>query len=379
MPWLKLSDRFATHPIWAKLRGVRRADERTVNEVIGFVTRCATQASGHMTDYYVDLETAEMMGKGRTDVLLKQAVAAGMLAVSGKGPTRRWRIVEDEDLWQMRARADVLWERQRDKDRKNPDLTMPVLKRDGDACRYCGKVVNWKDTRSGRGGTFDHGRPGEQATVDTYFVSCRTCNSKRQDNPNADQDVPRRPAPDLPYFSSASGTLERLEKFYGRPIPHVDHERPDSETAYRDPATSRSTRPTRPAPQADNATPFVRPDDDTAQASTPQDTATATTPHELEDTARRATPDARWDTAAPATPGAGEDTARRATPAPAWATERPTDHSGTTPGTGVVEGWSPGTGRDGEGRDGPGLDGSPPAQGDPKTPRKRARRGNRSS
>lgn len=378
MPWLKLSDRFATHPIWAKLRGVRRADERTVNEVIGFVTRCATQASGHMTDYYVDLETAEMMGKARTDVLLRQAVAAGMLAASGKGPARRWRIVEDEDLWQMRARADVLWERQRDKDRKNPDLTLPVLKRDGDVCRYCGKVVNWKDTRSGRGGTFDHGRPGEEATTDTYFVSCRTCNSKRQDNPNADQDVPRRPAPALPYFSTASGTLERLEKFYGCSIPHVDHQRPDSDTAPRDPAPSRSTRPTRPAPQADTASTTARPDNDTAGA-TPRDTATATTPPEFEDTAHhRATPDARWDTAATATPGQGEDSARRATPAPSWA-ERPTDHSGTSPGTGVVEGWSPGTGRDGEGRDGSGLDGSPPAHERSKKPRKRARRGNQTS
>ena len=377
MPWLKLSDRFATHPIWAKLRGVRRADERTVNEVIGFVTRCATQASGHMTDYYVDLETAEMMGKARTDVLLRQAVAAGMLAASGKGTARRWRIVEDEDLWQMRARADVMWERQRDKDRKNPDLTLPVLKRDGDVCRYCGKVVNWKDTRSGRGGTFDHRTPSEAATVDTYVVSCRKDNSRRLNNPNADQDVPLLPAPALPYFSSASGTLERLEKYYGCSIPHVENERPNSDTAHSDPATSRSTRPPRPASQADTASTTARPDDDNAE-STPRDTANRATPPELEDTARRATPDARWDTAAPATPAWGEDTARRATPAPSWA-ERPPDHSGTTSGTGVVEGWSPGTGRDGEGRDGSGLDGSPSAHETSKPQRKRGRRGNSNS
>lgn len=370
MPWLKMSDRFATHPIWARLRGVRRADERTVNEVIGFVTRCATQASGHMTDYYVDLETAEMMGKARTDLLLKQAVTAGMLTVEGKGPTRRWRIVEDEDLWQMRARDDVLWERQRDRDRKNPDLTMPVLRRDGDVCRYCGKVVNWKDTRSGRGGTFDHREPGQPATIDTYVVACRTDNGKRLNSPNADADVPLRPAPALPYFSSASGTLERLERFYGHPIPHVEPERPASDTAHpRDPAPSRTPRPSRPGLQPDTAEPPARPETDTAR-STPRDTATFATPHELEDTAPRATPDARWDTAAPATPGQGEDTAHRATPAPRWA-ERPPDHSGTTPGTGVVEGWSPGSGRDGSGREGTGA---PPAREGP-TKARRGRRG----
>ncbi|WP_435199540.1 hypothetical protein [Janibacter sp. GS2] len=373
MPWLKMSDRFATHPIWARLRGVRRADERTVNEVIGFVTRCATQASGHMTDYYVDLETAEMMGKARTDVLLRQAVTAGMLTAEGKGAARRWRIVEDEDLWQMRARDDVLWERQRDRDRKNPDLTMPVLARDGDVCRYCGVVVNWKDTRSGRGGTFDHRTPGEEATVDTYVVACRTDNSKRLNNPHADEDTPLRPPPALPYFSSASSTLARLEKFYGRPIPHVDTKQPTSDTAApprpgtqpdtapRDPAPSRTPR-SRPGTQSDTAL-SPRPEMDAGE-STRDTAATATTSATGGDTAAKAT-----------TPVWGGDTAASAaTPAPSWA-ERPPDHCGTTPGTAVVEGWSPGTGRDGDGsRSGSGRDGTGAAPA-PEKKKPRARRG----
>lgn len=362
MPWLKVSDRFATHPIWARLRAVRGGDERTVNEVVGFVTRCATQASGHMTDYYVDLETAEMIGKGRTETLLRQAVHSGLLAVEGRGAARRWKIVEDEDLWQMRAREDVLWERQRQRDRRNPDLTMPVLRRDGDVCRYCGHVVNWKDTVSGRGGTFDHGNPGQPATLETYFVACKSCNSKRLDNPNADLDVPRLPAPAVPYFSPKSKSLEKLEAFFGQPIPHVKRPRPDSDTAQRDPAPSRTPRttprpatqadtahPSRPATQADTASSTARPDDDTAAAPT-------------RDTARSATPEQ------------GEDTARSATPAPSWA-GRPPDHSGTTAGTGVVEGWMTRSGRDGTGRAGPGTG----EDGTGAAPRRRARRGKRTS
>lgn len=389
MPWLKLSDRFATHPVWARLRTVRRADERTVNEVVGFVTRCATQASGHMTDYAVDLETAEMMGKARAETLLRQGVQAGLLTVEGKGPTRRWRIVEDEDLWQMRARDDVLWERQRDRDRKNPDLTMPVLKRDGDVCRYCGVVVNWKDTRSGRGGTFDHRQPGEAATVATYVVSCRSCNGKRLNDPHADDAVPLCPAPSLPYFSSASGTLARLEKHYGAPIPHIERERPElsdtATTTQRDPAPGGTPRATtRPGPQPDTATPSATPQPaghrDPSRPETPIDhadpeTSPPATPPGLEDTAgSAATREPRWDTATGHAPGTGPDTAgTAATRAPEWA-EPPPDHSGTTPGTRVVEGWNPGTGRDGQ-QDGTGAPpGQPPPPGSRKS-RKRGRRG----
>lgn len=317
MPWLKVSDRFATHPLWARLRGARSADDRTVNEVKGFLTSCASQASGHMTDYFVDLETAEMFGKGRTELLLRQAVQAGMLQVEGRGHARRWRIVEDEDLWQMRARDDVLWERQRNRDRKNPDLIMPVLLRDGDVCRYCSVVVNWKDNRSGRGGTFDHGQPGQPATVETYFVSCKSCNSKRSDNPTADVDVPRRPAPALPYFSSASRTLAQLEKFYGRTIPHVTVERPVTDPAHpRDPAPSRTPRPSRPGTQPDPASSTARPVADTARPATTRDTAQGATPIVSEDTAHGATPVDGGDTAASATPGGwAGDTAPGATPA----------------------------------------------------------------
>ena len=77
MPWLKTGDLAASHPLVLAVRRIRGTDERSTNEVYGFVTRCATQSAGHMTDYYVDYGTAEMFGLARTDILLKQARQTG--------------------------------------------------------------------------------------------------------------------------------------------------------------------------------------------------------------------------------------------------------------------------------------------------------------
>lgn len=251
MPWKKDSDTAALHPlVTGILRTVPDADDRTMNEVAGFVQRCATHAASVMTDYWFDVAIAQAMAPARWEVLVRQARQAGLItAVQGRGLGRRFRLVEDEQLFQIRYRADVEWDRQRDRDRKNPDLTMPVLLRDGDVCRYCGLVVNWADHRGGRGGTFDHRDAGDGATVDTYVVACRSCNSRRKNSPQADVDVPLQPAPARPYFSPKSRSLARLEAFYG-PSLATRLERP-TDTA----ASARPVATARPGARADHAAP----------------------------------------------------------------------------------------------------------------------------
>ena len=204
MPWLNLGDLFATHPFVMALMRVVRADERTTNEVTGFVTRCGSQAAGHMTDYRVDLGTATLMGGARAELLLRQAVEAGMMTCHGRGKARFWRIVEHDDFLHMRSAEEVEWDRQRKRDAANPELTVPVRVRDGDSCRYCGQVVFWSNRKGGRGGTYDHREPGKPATVLTYVVACRACNSSRKDDPAADERMPLRPAPDAPYYSEST-------------------------------------------------------------------------------------------------------------------------------------------------------------------------------
>lgn len=219
MPWLKSSDKSGLHPLVLAVRRVVHADDRSVNEVHGFVSRCATHSAGYMTDYFITLEVAELFGGGRTDLLLRQAVSAGLLAVEGRGRNRQWRIVEDDDLWHIRAREDVLWERQRDQDRRNPELVARVLLRDGDQCRYCGNVTtSARDTRSGRGRTFDHLDPGQPATVLTYVVCCHRHNSQYKNMPRAEKEKLLRPPPPLPYFSPKTDSRALVEEFLGRRI-----------------------------------------------------------------------------------------------------------------------------------------------------------------
>lgn len=252
MPWLKVGDKFAAHPLVLAVRRARRADGRSVNEVVGFLTRCATSSAGYMTDYRITIDVAELYGGARTQVLLTQAVEAGLLVAEGRGANRTWRIVEDEDLYHVRAKSDVEWERQRDSDRRNVDLIMPVLARDGDQCRYCRNVVHVKDTRSGRGRTFDHTEPGRPATVDTYVVACHRCNSKLAKRPRPVPELPLLAPPPLPYFSPRTTTKADVEYYFGHPIPsaptaHLDHAapRPNPDTARQRPGTDTATaRPT---------------------------------------------------------------------------------------------------------------------------------------
>lgn len=117
-----------------------------------------------------------------------------------------YKLMDEPEFIHMRTREEIEWERQRKSDNSNPALTVPVRMRDGDACRYCGLVVKFAPgARTGRlVGTYDHRKPGQEATVETYVVACKACNSARGDRPDADKDHPLLPAPAKPYYSAAS-------------------------------------------------------------------------------------------------------------------------------------------------------------------------------
>lgn len=195
MSWLKSGDNAATYPSLLQAAAhPDHADERIVNEVAGFVWRCASQAAGHTTDYAIDFGTAMLMGGSRVMVLMEVAAWAGLVAPVPDSTVPAWMLIEDPEFLHMRLADEISWERQRDRDRKNPDLTMPVRLRDGDACRACGVVVNFGAKSGNRSGTYDHLYPGKPATVDTYFVLCRGCNSARKDGASLElRDPPAEP------------------------------------------------------------------------------------------------------------------------------------------------------------------------------------------
>ncbi|MET3349625.1 UNVERIFIED_ORG: 5-methylcytosine-specific restriction endonuclease McrA [Arthrobacter sp. UYEF1] len=182
-----------------------------MNELFGFVMRCSTQSAAHLTDYVINRGTAIQMagGMSRANELLQLAVFSGYMveeSLEEDGHSRKvYRILDDPDFIHLRTKAEIDWERQRRNDTARPELVIPARLRDGDGCRYCGKVVRWGAQNGRLGGTYDHRIPGKQAASEKdLFVACRGCNAGRKDNPNADQDYPRLPAPETAYFSAST-------------------------------------------------------------------------------------------------------------------------------------------------------------------------------
>jgi hypothetical protein len=209
MPWLRIGDTAANHPIALAVLEDPAADDRLLNEVFGFVARCALQSTAHLTDYLISMGTAiQIGGHSRVWALLDAAVDAGYLSPAEMivdGIARKaYKLLDDPDFIHMRTREEIEWERQRKTDNSNPALIVPVRLRDGDACRYCGLVVDFRPgQRKGRiAGTYDHREPGQAATIETYVVSCRACNASRGDSANADASLPLLPEPAKPYYSA---------------------------------------------------------------------------------------------------------------------------------------------------------------------------------
>lgn len=205
MPWVRIGDTSAGHPITLAPLEWIDCDDRLVNELFGFVMRCAAQAGAHVTDYVVSRGTAVLMaGMSRVDILLSVAVFAGYMTeiVLDDGRVAYKLVDTDHDFLHLRLKEEIDWERQQKQDNSNPALIIPVRLRDGDACRWCGNVVNWTARNGGRNGTYDHLEPGnKQTTVQTVVVSCGSCNAARGNGNNIAGNRTLLPEPTDPYFS----------------------------------------------------------------------------------------------------------------------------------------------------------------------------------
>lgn len=232
MPWTRTGDSAATYPRLMATAGLSGADERTVNEVAGWLMRCAFQSAAHMTDYTIDMGTAWMLGGTRTEDLIKTCVKTGLLAEVRAGGMRSLKLIEDPEFIHIRLRKEIEWERVQRRDTRDPRLRVPVLLRDGDQCRYCGVVVMWRGQTSNRSGCLDHRIPGEAGTPDTMVIACMRCNSSRNDNPQWDDDHPLLPPPAAPLYGRHSAayltqnghpTVENV----GNPQRHATHKSAD--------------------------------------------------------------------------------------------------------------------------------------------------------
>ena len=224
MPWLKVGDQAAFHPVVTAPLEQDDADDRLINELFGFVARCAVAAAAHELDYIVPIGTArQIAGLSRASQLIDAAVAAGYFTRVVADGKPALRLYEDDngDLFNMILKDERAWKNQRRNDQRNVELTVPVRLRDGDECRWCGKLVSWTDRKSGRGATYDHLRPGHAATTDTFVVCCKSCNSSRQDDPDWNGKLRKPPA--KPFYGAA--TVAFLAKYGKTVAPTV--ERPE--------------------------------------------------------------------------------------------------------------------------------------------------------
>lgn len=418
MAWLKASDTAATDERVLTVAELEDADERSVNEVFGFVTRLYLQAAQHGTDYQATLGTAMLLSP-RYELLLDQASRAGLLSVGVEEGRRFVRLLVDGDFLHLRTKEEQQWEKDRKADTSDPRLTVPVRRRDGDACRYCGKVVNWADRKGNRGGTYDHLVPGQRARDHhELVVACIECNGGRGDGSKGrEARYPLKPAPEEGQQYYSQSTIRWLQQ-HGTILTELDLTVPKRTRGAKDLRAGTQTRPdvqppaggTRPAgPAATAPSGDQRP----AQSQTrPDGAATAPSGDQRSGPARDMDDEAdyAWHLRAPDASEAPADAAphpsgdQRAEPT----SEAPEADAGPaqvgpevaeTPavsrdnvsgrsdldaegaGSGFPGSGRDGTGRDGSGRHGPGRDGQGRARaaapGQQKTKRGRRRRGRR--
>lgn len=205
MAWQRSGDTGATYPPLMAVRGDSDADERSVNEVGGFLWRLSMQSGAHLTDYVLDLGTIEMVGGPRTEQLLRHCTRHGLLTRVRTKHGVGYTLINDPDFIHLRLKAEVERERQQRADTQDVGLVVPIRKRDGDWCRWCGITVIWPGKKTKRSGEYDHidpdGLGDRPTTVDEMFVACRGCNRARGGNRvEWDSSHVLRPAPAVPYY-----------------------------------------------------------------------------------------------------------------------------------------------------------------------------------
>ena len=106
MPWLKLSDQAPHHPMLMEVLEHPSADDRTLNEVMGWLTRCAAASAAFELDYVVPMGTArQLAGMTRIQELLDVALAVGLVSRTEHEGKAALQIIKDPELWHMIPRA----------------------------------------------------------------------------------------------------------------------------------------------------------------------------------------------------------------------------------------------------------------------------------
>ena len=224
MAWVRVGDEALSHPKLMSLYDVEGAEDISIIEMFGFLMALATYSAKHLTDGIIERGAAFRDGdRSRSAHLIDVAVGAGLLTwveVEGK---RKLRLFTDEEFIHVQPREEVMRRRARSRENRDPNKKAAVIFRDGDQCRYCGKVVRWTGPKGYNLGTLDHVDPDSlgDAPVEGLVVACYECNSSRGHAREAfDAASPLRPVPTTPYYGVWSA--EFLTRYGYEAAPSVD-------------------------------------------------------------------------------------------------------------------------------------------------------------
>lgn len=201
--WSKLYDGFFDHP-----KVLAAGGDAALLYLAG-----QAYCSRHLTDGRIPKAMVDRM----TDRRRPSALAARLVEV------RLWHDrgahYEQHDYMTMQATREareerLTYDRRRQALHRDTPLRDAVRKRDGSACRYCGRTVVWTDRRSDLGGTYDHVDPNGENELRNLVVACRGCNSSKggRTPEQAGMDLLRsRSGVGLEQVGSNSGVTQEVE------------------------------------------------------------------------------------------------------------------------------------------------------------------------
>lgn len=207
MTWAKMDDRYDDNP------KVRRA-WRLSGVAVALHVHAITYSARHQTDGLVPIDWIEE----RFDIAkLKPREREKALATLVE--CKLFDVVDDthyavHDFLDYNPSKELVerereWDRRRKELFRDPDLVEAIRARDGDRCRYCGTLVNWKDRRGRTGGTYDHVTPRGPNSLDNVVVACRYCNMAKGGRTPKEASMPLL-APGLD--SSQNGSSSEAER-----------------------------------------------------------------------------------------------------------------------------------------------------------------------
>ena len=224
MAWVRVGDEALSHPKLMSLYDVEGAEDISLLEMFGFLMALATYSAKHLTDGIIERGAAFRDGeRSRVVRLIDAAVAAELLTWVEVDGARKLRLFTDEEFIHIQPREEVMRRRARSRENRDPNKKAAVIFRDGDQCRYCGKIVRWTGPTGYNLGTLDHVDPDSlgDASVDGLVVACHECNSSRGHAREAfDAASPLRPIPSTPYYGVWSA--EFLTRYGYDAAPSVD-------------------------------------------------------------------------------------------------------------------------------------------------------------